>query len=46
LREVSEHIAEKVRYVELTCAPNFTANYMDATYLPHKDLGRFPSVRI
>jgi len=46
LREVSEHIAEKVSYVELTCAPNFTANYMDATYLPHKDPRRSPSVRI
>jgi len=43
LREVSEHIAEKIRYVELTCSPNFTSNYMDATYLPHKDIGRFRS---
>ena len=45
LREVSEHLAEKVKYVELTCTQNFTANYMDATYLPHKDPAKFPSLK-
>lgn len=45
LREVSNHIAEKIRYVELTCATNFTKNYMDSTYLPHKDSWKFPSLR-
>jgi len=46
LREVAEHLAGKVEYVELTCTPNFTKNYMDATYLPHRDPGRFASVEI
>jgi uncharacterized 2Fe-2S/4Fe-4S cluster protein (DUF4445 family) len=46
LREVSEHIAEKVNYIELTCSANFTGNYMNATYMPHKELERFPSVKL
>jgi len=45
LREVAEHVADKVNYLELTCTTNFSSNYMDATYLPHKDLDRFPSLR-
>jgi uncharacterized 2Fe-2S/4Fe-4S cluster protein (DUF4445 family) len=45
LREVSEHIAEKVDYLELTCAADFTRRYMDATHLPHRDPSEFPSER-
>jgi uncharacterized 2Fe-2S/4Fe-4S cluster protein (DUF4445 family) len=45
-REVSEHIAEKVNYIELTCSADFTGNYMNATYMPHKELDRFPSVKL
>lgn len=46
LREVSEHIAEKVKYIELTCSTDFTSNYMEATYMPHRDLRKFPSVKL
>lgn len=41
LREVSEHVADRVQYVELTCSADFTRNYMDATYMPHRDPSRF-----
>ncbi len=46
LREVAEHLADKVNYIELTCSADFTSNYMDASYLPHKDPGLFPSVKL
>jgi uncharacterized 2Fe-2S/4Fe-4S cluster protein (DUF4445 family) len=46
LREVAEHIADRVKYVELTCSADFTSNYMDASYLPHKDPSLFPSVKL
>ncbi len=45
-RQLAEHVAQKVRYVELTCTPGFNQRYMDATYLPHRDPSRFPSVRL
>ncbi len=44
LREMAEKIAESITYLELTCTNNFTGNYMDATYLPHKDPEAFPSL--
>jgi uncharacterized 2Fe-2S/4Fe-4S cluster protein (DUF4445 family) len=43
-REVAEKIARFVEYVELGADPNFQNEFLKATYLPHKEVDRFPSV--
>jgi uncharacterized 2Fe-2S/4Fe-4S cluster protein (DUF4445 family) len=43
-RKDAEKIAAKATYVDLSGNKAFSAEYMDALYLPHKDMTRFPSV--
>jgi uncharacterized 2Fe-2S/4Fe-4S cluster protein (DUF4445 family) len=43
-REEAEKIARFVEYVELGADPSFQNEFLKATYLPHKELDRFPSV--
>ncbi|MHA1712875.1 MAG: ASKHA domain-containing protein, partial [Candidatus Ranarchaeia archaeon] len=43
-RERANKIAKSCRYVELTIAKNFQQHFLDATYLPHKNLAAFPRV--
>jgi len=44
-RETAEMLSKKVRYLELATDPDFTEEFFKATYIPHKDLDRFPSIK-
>jgi len=44
-RKTAKTISEKVRYLELSVDPDFTLEFSNAMFLPHKDLDRFPSVK-
>lgn len=41
-REHAEKISTAVKYHELAADPDFQAEYINALYLPHKDLSRYP----
>jgi len=43
-RERAEDLAKKIEYVELGADPNFQNEFLSATYLPHRESERFPSV--
>ena len=38
-------IAARMTYLELNTAPAYMEQYTGALFLPHTDLGRFPSVQ-
>jgi len=44
-RRKAESISRKVRYLELAVDPSFKKEFLEATFIPHKDLNRFPSVK-
>jgi len=44
VREEAQKIARSVEYIELGADLNFQNEFLKATYLPHKELDRFPSV--
>jgi uncharacterized 2Fe-2S/4Fe-4S cluster protein (DUF4445 family) len=44
LRAEAEDIASKMTYIELSVSGRYMDEYMSAMFLPHTDLGRFPSV--
>ena len=45
LRREAEEIAHKMTYMELCLFPrNFMHEYMSALFLPHTDIGLFPTV--
>jgi uncharacterized 2Fe-2S/4Fe-4S cluster protein (DUF4445 family) len=44
LRAEAEDVASKMTYVELSVSGRYMDEYMSAMFLPHTDLGRFPSV--
>jgi len=43
-RMTAEDLAKKIKYVELGADPAFQNEFLKATYLPHMELRRFPSV--
>jgi uncharacterized 2Fe-2S/4Fe-4S cluster protein (DUF4445 family) len=43
-REVTEKIAKFVEYVELGADSSFQNEFLKATYLPHQEVNRFPSL--
>jgi len=45
LRHEAEEIAKKMTYIELSVSRSFMDEYMSALFLPHTDLGAFPTVR-
>jgi len=45
IRKKAEEISEKVHYIELGADSNFQNEFLNATYLPHKNLELFPSAR-
>lgn len=45
MREYSEEIAEKVVYFELASDPDFQEEFLNSTFLPHRDLSKFPETR-
>ncbi|HXX56391.1 MAG TPA: ASKHA domain-containing protein [Thermodesulfovibrionales bacterium] len=44
LRKEAEEIASKMTYMELSVSRGFMDEYMSALFLPHTDLGQFPTV--
>lgn len=44
LRKEAEEIAHKMTYMELSVSRNFMHEYMSALFLPHTDIGLFPTV--
>lgn len=45
IRQKADEISRKVRYLELATDPNFKEEFLEATFIPHKDLNRFPSIK-
>jgi len=45
LRDAASSISRKVDYVELASEPDFQMEFTSAMFFPHRDLGRFPSLR-
>ena len=43
-RKKAEDIAKRVKYVELGAEPDFQNEFVKATYFPHQQIARFPSV--
>ena len=44
-RRKANAISRKIRYLELAADPSFKEEFLKATFIPHKDLNRFPSIR-
>lgn len=44
MKEKAELISKKARYLELANDPDFNQEFIEALFLPHKDLNRFPSI--
>jgi len=44
MRKEAEEIAKKMTYMELSVSRNFMDEYMSALFLPHTDIGLFPTV--
>jgi uncharacterized 2Fe-2S/4Fe-4S cluster protein (DUF4445 family) len=44
-RRTAETLSRRVRYLELMVDPDFSSEFADAMFIPHKDLNRFPSVK-
>jgi uncharacterized 2Fe-2S/4Fe-4S cluster protein (DUF4445 family) len=44
-RKTAEELSRKVRYIELASDPEFYKEFADATFIPHKNINRFPSVK-
>jgi uncharacterized 2Fe-2S/4Fe-4S cluster protein (DUF4445 family) len=45
LRREAEEIASRMTYIELSVSRGFMDEYMSSMFLPHTDIGRFPTVR-
>ena len=45
LRKEAEEIAKKMTYIELSTSRSFMDEYMSALFLPHTDIGLFPTVK-
>ena len=44
-RKEANKISKKIRYLELAACPDFEEEFLNAIFIPHKNLSRFPSVR-
>jgi uncharacterized 2Fe-2S/4Fe-4S cluster protein (DUF4445 family) len=44
-RKTADELSRKVRYIELANEPKFNDEFADATFIPYKDINRFPSVK-
>jgi uncharacterized 2Fe-2S/4Fe-4S cluster protein (DUF4445 family) len=45
MRQEAEEIAQKMTNVELSVSKRFMEEYMSALFLPHTDIGLFPTVK-
>jgi len=44
IRKLAEKVAEQIEYIELGADSDFQSEFIKATYLPHKEVERFPNV--
>ncbi len=44
-RKTAEMLSRRIRYLELASDPEFSSEFADAMFIPHKNLDRFPSQR-
>jgi uncharacterized 2Fe-2S/4Fe-4S cluster protein (DUF4445 family) len=44
MRRIADELSQKIRYVELTAHPDFHREFVDALFIPHRDLSRYPTV--
>jgi uncharacterized 2Fe-2S/4Fe-4S cluster protein (DUF4445 family) len=44
-RGTADKLSKSIRYLELAGDPDFQPEFAEATFLPHKDLDRFPSLK-
>ncbi|MBS7636582.1 DUF4445 domain-containing protein [Candidatus Bathyarchaeota archaeon] len=44
-RETADNLSKSIRYLELASDPDFQLEFAMATFLPHKNLDRFPSLK-
>ncbi|MEM3549704.1 MAG: ASKHA domain-containing protein [Candidatus Bathyarchaeia archaeon] len=44
-RKKSEELSKKIRYLELATDHDFSIEFADAMFIPHKNLERFPTVK-
>ncbi|MEM2738553.1 MAG: ASKHA domain-containing protein [Candidatus Bathyarchaeia archaeon] len=44
IRYAAEQLVEKIRYLELAANPDFNQEFINALNIPHRFIGRFPSV--
>jgi uncharacterized 2Fe-2S/4Fe-4S cluster protein (DUF4445 family) len=45
VREEARLVSERVRYLELTVDPDFSKEFTNSLYLPHRHMERFPNVK-
>jgi len=45
VRDLAEKLSKKVEYIELAAEKDFQSEFAKAMFLPHRDAGRFPSVK-
>ncbi len=45
IREKANLISKKVRYLELTIDPDFSEEFVNALFIPNRNINRFPTVK-
>ncbi len=45
VRDLAERLSKQVEYVELAAEKDFQSEFAKAMFLPHRDVGRFPSAK-
>lgn len=44
MRKNAEYLSNTIRYVELTIHPDFHREFVEALFIPHRDINRYPTV--
>ena len=44
MRKIAGELSNRIRYVELTAHPDFQKEFMNALFLPHRNLSTYPTV--
>ena len=44
-RQTANKLSKEIRYIELAANSEFSKEFLDATFIPHKHVNRFPSAR-
>ncbi len=44
-RKIADKLSNRIRFLELSVDPDFSSEFANAMFIPHKDLNRFPSIK-